>query len=82
MDGHDYALQAIESGAKIIITEKYLELDYSRVACIVVDDTTRAIGLLASKFYGYPSKDMTMIGVTGTNGKTSVSGVLQNMLKD
>lgn len=80
VDGHDYALQAIESGAKIIVSEKYLELDYTRVASIVVNDTTRAIGLLASKFYGYPSKDMTMIGVTGTNGKTSVSGILHNIL--
>ncbi|WP_075617360.1 UDP-N-acetylmuramoyl-L-alanyl-D-glutamate--2,6-diaminopimelate ligase [Paenisporosarcina indica] len=81
VDGHDYVLQAIESGAKIIVSEKYLELDYSRVACVIVDNTTRAIGLLASKFYGYPSKDMTMIGITGTNGKTSVSGILQNMLQ-
>jgi len=81
VDGHDYALQAIESGAKIIVSEKKLELDYSRVACIVVEDTTRALGLLASKFYGYPSNDMTMIGITGTNGKTSVSGILHNMLQ-
>jgi UDP-N-acetylmuramoyl-L-alanyl-D-glutamate-L-lysine ligase len=81
VDGHDYALQAIENGAKIIVTEKYLDLDYTRVASIVVDDTTRAIGLMASKFYGFPSKDMMMIGVTGTNGKTSVSGILQNMLQ-
>lgn len=81
VDGHDYVMQAIESGAKIIISEKYLELDYTRVACVIVDDTTRAIGLLAAKFYEYPSKDMTMIGITGTNGKTSVSGILQNMLQ-
>ncbi|WP_342541896.1 UDP-N-acetylmuramoyl-L-alanyl-D-glutamate--2,6-diaminopimelate ligase [Paenisporosarcina sp. FSL H8-0542] len=81
VDGHEYALQAIESGAKIIVSEKHLELDYSRVACVVVDDTTRAVALLASKFYGYPSKDLTMIGVTGTNGKTSVSGIIQNMLQ-
>lgn len=81
VDGHDYVMQAIENGAKIIVTEKYLELDYTRVASIIVDDTTRAIGLMASKFYGFPSKDMMMIGVTGTNGKTSVSGILQNMLQ-
>ena len=74
-------MQAIESGAKIIISEVRLQLDYTRVACIVVEDTTRAIGLIASKFYQYPSRDMTMIGITGTNGKTSVSGILQNMLQ-
>jgi len=81
VDGHDYVMQAIESGAKIIISEKYLELDYTRVACVIVDDTTRAIGLLAAKFYDYPSKELTMIGITGTNGKTSVSGILQSMLQ-
>ncbi|WP_019413320.1 UDP-N-acetylmuramoyl-L-alanyl-D-glutamate--2,6-diaminopimelate ligase [Paenisporosarcina sp. TG20] len=81
VDGHDYVFQAIESGARIIVSEKHLDLDYNRVACIVVADTTRAIGLLASKFYGYPSRDMKMIGVTGTNGKTSVSGILHNMLQ-
>ncbi len=81
VDGHDFVYQAIESGAKIIVSEKKLDLDFSRVACVVVDDTTRAIGLLASKFYAYPSNDITMFGITGTNGKTSVSGILQNMLQ-
>ncbi|CAM5664672.1 UDP-N-acetylmuramyl-tripeptide synthetase OS=Lysinibacillus sphaericus OX=1421 GN=murE PE=3 SV=1 [Lysinibacillus sphaericus] len=43
-------------------------------------DTDRAVGLLAAKFFDYPSKDMTMIGVTGTNGKTSVTGIIQNIM--
>ena len=81
VDGHDYAKQAVESGAKIIIAEKLLELDYSRVACVIVDDTSRTLGLISAKFYDYPSSAMTMIGITGTNGKTSVSGILQNMLQ-
>ena len=81
VDGHDYVDQAIANGARIIITEKDLEIDTQRVAYAVVDDTTRAVGLLAAKFYQYPSKDLTMIGITGTNGKTSVSGIIHNMLQ-
>lgn len=81
VDGHDFVLQAIENGATVVVSEKLLDIDLTRVACVVVDDTTRAIGLLSSKFYGYPSKDLTMIGITGTNGKTSVSGIIQSMLQ-
>lgn len=81
VDGHDFVEQAIANGARIIISEKDLEIDFERVALVIVDDTTRAVGLLASKFYQYPSKSLSMIGITGTNGKTSVSGILQSMLQ-
>lgn len=81
VDGHDYVDQAIANGARIIITEKDLDIDTQRVAYAVVEDTTRAVGLLAAKFYQYPSKDLTMIGITGTNGKTSVSGIIHSMLQ-
>lgn len=80
VDGHDYAHKAIEAGATIIVTERELELPEG-VTQVVVRDTTRALGLLAAKFYDYPSQDMFMIGVTGTNGKTSVTGIIQNMLQ-
>jgi UDP-N-acetylmuramoyl-L-alanyl-D-glutamate-L-lysine ligase len=81
VDGHDYVEQAVANGARIIVSEKELDIDTLRVANVVVDDSTRAVGLLASKFYQYPSNDLKMIGITGTNGKTSVSGILQNMLQ-
>lgn len=81
VDGHDYVEQAIANGAKLIVSDRELDVDTQRVAYVIVDDTTRAVGLLASKFYQYPSKDLTMIGITGTNGKTSVSGILQSMLQ-
>lgn len=80
VDGHDFAQQAVDAGATIIVAERELALQ-GNCAQVIVRDTNRAMGLLASKFFDYPSQDMTMIGVTGTNGKTSVSGIIQNMLQ-
>ncbi|SOB91827.1 UDP-N-acetylmuramoylalanyl-D-glutamate--2,6-diaminopimelate ligase [Ureibacillus xyleni] len=79
VDGHDYAQKAVEMGAIVIVTERRLQLE-GEVAQVIVQDTNRALGLLAAKFFDYPSNDITMIGVTGTNGKTSVSGIIHHML--
>lgn len=79
VDGHDFAQKAVDAGATIIVTEKELQLK-GTVAQVIVDNTERALGLLAAKFFDYPSNEIAMIGVTGTNGKTSVSGIIHNML--
>lgn len=81
VDGHDYVEQAINNGARVIVASKPITVDLEKIAVVTVDDTSRAMGLLAPCYYRYPSKKMTMIGVTGTNGKTSVSGVIQAILK-
>lgn len=81
VDGHNYIDKAIENGATVIITSQQVDVDTEKVAVVQVADTARAISLLAPKYYAYPSKKMTMIGVTGTNGKTSVSGIIHNILK-
>lgn len=81
VDGHNYIEKAVNNGARMIIASKPVTVDLSKVAVVTVDDTSRAISLLASRFYDYPSKQMTMIGVTGTNGKTSVSGIIQAILQ-
>lgn len=78
VDGHDFAEQATKCGATLILSEKPVEVDGPAV--LIVEDTVRALGQLASKFFDYPSKDIQMIGVTGTNGKTSVAGMLHSML--
>lgn len=78
VDGHDFADQATKCGATLILSEK--PIDIEGPAVLIVDDTVRALGQLASKFYNYPSKNLRMIGVTGTNGKTSVAGMLHAML--
>ena len=80
VDGHDFAQQAVDKGATVVMAEKPLSVINAPV--ILVDDTARALGLAAAKFYGYPSKHMHMIGVTGTNGKTSVSGILHSLFME
>lgn len=80
VDGHDFAPQAAAQGAALIVSERPLNI--AGAAVVLVEDTDRALGLLAAKFYGYPSKDLHMIGVTGTNGKTSVAGMLHSMLME
>lgn len=79
VDGHDFAQKAVDAGATIVVSEKELQLE-GNVAQVIVPDTDRTLGLLAAKFFEYPSNDITMIGVTGTNGKTSVAGIIHHML--
>ncbi|MEK5040871.1 UDP-N-acetylmuramoyl-L-alanyl-D-glutamate--2,6-diaminopimelate ligase [Sporosarcina sp. FSL K6-3457] len=81
VDGHHYVEKAVSNGARVIIASKPVTVDLDKIAVVTVDDTSRAISLLASRYYNYPSKQMTMIGVTGTNGKTSVSGIIQAILQ-
>ncbi len=78
VDGHDFAQQAANKGATLIVAEKPMTIDNATV--LIVEDTTRVLGLFAAKFYEYPSKLLHMIGITGTNGKTSVAGILHSLL--
>ncbi|AYC29047.1 UDP-N-acetylmuramoyl-L-alanyl-D-glutamate--2,6-diaminopimelate ligase [Paenisporosarcina cavernae] len=80
-DGHDFIPQAIDAGAKVIVIDQDLEFYDDRIAYVFVSNTTRAAGLVAAKFFDYPSKKMTLYGVTGTNGKTSVSGMIYHLLR-
>ncbi|HEY4552994.1 MAG TPA: Mur ligase domain-containing protein, partial [Bacillaceae bacterium] len=80
VDGHCFVDEAIESGATVILAEEFMEVDTTKAALVIVEETARALGLLAPRFYDYPSKKIQMIGVTGTNGKTSVSGMIQALL--
>jgi len=81
VDGHAFVSKAIENGARIIVASSPVEVDLDKVAVVYVEDTSRAVSLLAPRFMNYPSKRMTMIGVTGTNGKTSVSNMLHSVLR-
>ncbi|MDW0115919.1 UDP-N-acetylmuramoyl-L-alanyl-D-glutamate--2,6-diaminopimelate ligase [Sporosarcina thermotolerans] len=80
VDGHAYVQKAIDQGARVIVASREIEVDLDKQAVVYVEDTTRAVALLAPRFFNYPSKQMTMIGVTGTNGKTSVSNMLHSIL--
>jgi len=78
VDGHNYVDKAIENGAKFIFAQREIE---STVPYYVAKDTKTLYAILNSEFYGRPQKDLTLIGVTGTDGKTSVSTVIKDMLK-
>lgn len=78
VDGHDYAEQAVRNGAAAVLSEKPLDLP---VPVVVVKNTKRAMALLADAFYGHPTQGMHLIGVTGTNGKTSTTHLIEKFLK-
>ena len=79
VDGHDYIDKAIESGAKVIVCEKLPQNTNSKICYIVVDNSAIAAGIIASNFYDNPSEKLKLIGVTGTNGKTTTATVLFNL---
>ncbi|MBQ8886774.1 MAG: UDP-N-acetylmuramoyl-L-alanyl-D-glutamate--2,6-diaminopimelate ligase [Candidatus Gastranaerophilales bacterium] len=79
VDGHKYAKSAIERGAVALFCEEELPID---VPQIIVEDTKRTMANIASAFYNEPSKDINLIGVTGTNGKTTVTHLVQKILEE
>jgi UDP-N-acetylmuramoyl-L-alanyl-D-glutamate--2,6-diaminopimelate ligase len=76
LDGHQFIGQAIASGAKSILCEKLPENLEAAVVYIQVKDTRSALGWVAANFYDNPSSQLELIGVTGTNGKTSIATLL------
>ena len=78
VDGHKFAKEAINHGALAIVSEQLLDVD---VPVILVRSSVRALSLLVNAFYDQPTSKMTLIGVTGTNGKTSVTYLIDSILK-
>lgn len=85
VDGHNFIQKAIDSGAKIIITEKNINiLEYKNaddVSFVLVKNIRKKLGIIASNYYGYPQNKIKIIGITGTNGKTTSSFILENILE-
>lgn len=77
MDGHDFAHKAIEQGAAVVITQRDMGIRNQ----IIVDDTHAAYASLCARWFGDPAKSLTLIGVTGTNGKTSVTYMMKKILE-
>ena len=76
-DGHDFAPEAVANGAVALVVERPLELD---VPQLVVEDARRAMGVAADEFFGRPSEELQIAGVTGTNGKTTTAFLLYAIL--
>ncbi len=80
-DGHHFIAKAIEKGAKAILCEDIPSERVDNVTYIKVDSTEDAVGKVATIFYGDPSRHLTLVGVTGTNGKTTIATLLYNMFR-
>ena len=80
-DGHDYISKAIELGATAVICEKLPETLAKGVTYAKFDDTEDAVGKIATTFYGNPTDKLDLVGVTGTNGKTTIATLLYNMFR-
>ncbi len=80
-DGHDYIDKAIASGANAIVCEKLPENLVNEVSYMEVAESKAALAVMASNYYGNPSKNLKLVGVTGTNGKTTVSSLLYQLFK-
>ncbi len=77
-DGHDFITSVVEQGCKVIIAEKFVEVPQD-VTLIITDNSHKAAGIVASNFYGEPSKQLKLVGITGTNGKTTTTTLLYNL---
>lgn len=81
VDGHQFIGKAIELGAKSILLEDLPEQLADGVTYIQVASTEDCVGKVATAFYGYPSRKLKLVGVTGTNGKTTIATLLYNMFR-
>lgn len=79
-DGHKYALNAVKSGASVIFCEKEIEGIDENVTVIKFENTRKALAHIAAEFYGRPSERMNVVGVTGTNGKTTTTFLIKSVL--
>ncbi|MGV8057170.1 MAG: UDP-N-acetylmuramoyl-L-alanyl-D-glutamate--2,6-diaminopimelate ligase [Smithellaceae bacterium] len=80
-DGHDFIVEAIARGAKYIVHEKDIQLPGS-VMSVKVAGSRRALGILAKNYFGNPSANLVLIAVIGTNGKTTITYLLESVLKE
>lgn len=81
VDGHRFIPQAVAAGASAVVCEELPAEQDSRVAYICVNDSRDALGRLASRYFGDPSDELTLVGVTGTNGKTTIATLLYELAK-
>ena len=82
VDGHDYIDGAIEKGASVIVCEKLPRKQVENVTYVKVDNSAYVLGVGASNFFGNPSEKLKLVGVTGTNGKTTIATLLYRLFTE
>lgn len=81
-DGHDYIGKAIEQDVQVVVYDKPMFEEYfSRVTYVQVENSAEALAQIASTWFGNPSRELQLVGVTGTNGKTTVATLLHRMFR-
>jgi UDP-N-acetylmuramoyl-L-alanyl-D-glutamate--2,6-diaminopimelate ligase len=78
-DGHHYIDKAIEKGATVIICEQFPSILYENITYVQVENSASAAGYMAHNFFGQPSEKLKLVGVTGTNGKTTIATLLYKL---
>ena len=82
VDGHNFIASAVEKGAKVVVCQHIPEgVESNDCTFVVVEDTNTAMGVIASNFYGNPSRELKVVGVTGTNGKTTIATLLCDLVQ-
>ena len=80
-DGHKYIDKAIENGAKVVIIQDDIDIKNEKLTIIKCTDTRKALALMGSNYFGKPSSKMKIIGITGTNGKTTTAFMIKDILE-
>lgn len=83
-DGHEFAPQAVERGATVVVAESEAAIPTvpDSVTKVFVPDTRKALAMMACEFYGHPSREIVLVGVTGTNGKTTTAHLVADLLRE
>ncbi|MDR2775490.1 MAG: UDP-N-acetylmuramoyl-L-alanyl-D-glutamate--2,6-diaminopimelate ligase [Tannerella sp.] len=82
VDGHDYIAEAVEHGAVAVVCEHAVAIAGKDIVFIAVSDSAEALGYIASAWYGKPSCRLALVGVTGTNGKTTIATLLYSLFRE
>ncbi|AEM73961.1 UDP-N-acetylmuramoyl-L-alanyl-D-glutamate--2,6-diaminopimelate ligase [Caldicellulosiruptor acetigenus 6A] len=82
-DGHEYIDEAIKNGARLVVVDEFFDTSKidGKIDYIKTSNTRKALAVMSANFFGHPSKDFLLIGVTGTNGKTSTTFMIKSILE-
>ena len=80
-DGHDYIEAAVKAGASAVVCQRMPQTLHENVAYVEVEDSTAAMADIAAEFYNHPSEKLRLVGITGTNGKTTTATLLYNLFR-